>query len=460
MSPGILSGLLVAQSDRRLLELARTGHERAFEILVHRYRRQLLRYCRRMGLSDAPAEDVLQHALLQSWLALQRGTEVRELRPWLYRIVHNTAVNAMRSIREDQAPAEDGICSPAAQESELERRIAVREALRDVAALPPMQRDAILLSAVDGRSHEEVARALGITHGAVRGLLYRARVTLRDAAAALTPQPLIAWAAGLHRGAPAAEKLAELSTQGSGAGVGGVLLKGAAMAVTTAVLLAGGAVVPLHRHPAHGSGGLGVAPATADTGVPSVRTQGAADGPQSAAAGLPAVDGGSSGRGRADLRGGPASGARAMRSGLSPGGARHGETGSGGHGQRLSSDGGGSSPHADDRGSSVGSSRASHDGAGSGRSEPPVSGSDDSSASQTSTEPSHGSGSPGSESSQGSGSPRDSESPRPNESPPGSGSPGAPEVAPVEVARSGDRSGRDAVRARSPEAAPAIKPAD
>jgi hypothetical protein len=110
----------------------------------------------------------------------------------------------------------------------------VRQTLSDVAALPPMQREAMLMSAVDGRSHEEVADALGITHGAVRGLLYRARSTLRDAAAALIPQPLVSWAAGYaSRGAPTAERLAQLSAQGGGVGAGGMLVRGAAMTVTT-----------------------------------------------------------------------------------------------------------------------------------------------------------------------------------------------------------------------------------
>jgi hypothetical protein len=131
----------------------------------------------------------------------------------------------------------------------------VRQTLSDVAALPPMQREAMLMSAVDGRSHEEVADALGITHGAVRGLLYRARSTLRDAAAALIPQPLVSWAAGYaSRGAPTAERLVQLSAQGGGVGAGGMLVKGAAMTVTAAVLAAGVAVVPHHGKAAHRAG--------------------------------------------------------------------------------------------------------------------------------------------------------------------------------------------------------------
>ncbi|HEX7609470.1 MAG TPA: RNA polymerase sigma factor, partial [Solirubrobacteraceae bacterium] len=95
MSPRASTRLLATQSDQRLLELVANGHERAFEAVVNRYRKPLLSYCRRMGLADSRAEDVLQQSLLKAWLALKRGTDVRELRPWLYRVVHNTAINAI-----------------------------------------------------------------------------------------------------------------------------------------------------------------------------------------------------------------------------------------------------------------------------------------------------------------------------------------------------------------------------
>jgi RNA polymerase sigma factor (sigma-70 family) len=253
--------LLAAQSDQRLLELARRGHERAFEAVVQRYRRPLLRYCARMGLQDGAAEDVLQLALLRAWLALERQVEIRELRPWLFRIVHNTAVNALRGSREDRhAPVEDADGhARTAVESELERRIALRDALTGVAALPQMQRQAIVLSAFGGHSQEEVAEVLGVTDGAVRGLLYRARATLRGAAAAFTPQPLISWACGAGAAPPAAERLAELSGPVGAAGMAGVLVKGAAVAVTAAVVVAGSAVVHreragANRANAHGAG--------------------------------------------------------------------------------------------------------------------------------------------------------------------------------------------------------------
>jgi RNA polymerase sigma factor (sigma-70 family) len=250
MSPKLPARLLATQSDKRLVEMVGEGNERAFDALVQRYRRQLLRYCARMGLSEARAEDVLQHAFLQAWLALERGAEVRELKPWLYRVVHNAAVNALRSSARDHGPLAEveGLDSAPAVESELEHRIAVRAALSDVAALPQMQREALLMSAVDGRSHQEVANALGVTDGAVRGLLYRARATLRGAAAALTPQPLLSWGSGgASRVSQAASRLTELAGAGGGSDMGATLLKGAAVAVTGA-LAAGAVLGPLHHH--------------------------------------------------------------------------------------------------------------------------------------------------------------------------------------------------------------------
>jgi RNA polymerase sigma factor (sigma-70 family) len=254
MSPRISIRLLIGQSDERLLALAREGHERAFEALVHRYRRPLLRYCRRMGLADTRAEDVLQHSLLQAWLALSRGSEVRELKPWLYRIVHNAAVNAVRAGSERHEQLTDAMPARAAVAggADLDQRIAVRQTLSDVADLPQMQREAILLSAVAGQSHEQVAEVLGVTDGAVRGLLYRARATLRTAAAALTPQPLISWICG--GGAPTANRVAEAAAPVGASGMVAVVAKSAAVAVTAAVVVGGAAVVPLERHASHRSG--------------------------------------------------------------------------------------------------------------------------------------------------------------------------------------------------------------
>jgi RNA polymerase sigma factor (sigma-70 family) len=247
MSPSVSVHFLQTQSDARLLALARRGHERAFEALVNRYRKPLLAYCRRMLLPSARAEDALQQALLQAWMALRDGTEVRDARAWLFQITHNAALNTLRRSRYDYVELNESLVGAEAPESDLDRRIAVREALAGLAALPELQREALLRTAVEGRSHHEVAAALGLTDGAVRGLIYRARATLRAAATALTPTPFVTWAAAAgEHSAPLAQRLSEVAAGGGTAGVIGVLVKGGAAAVTAGALVAG--VSAVHPH--------------------------------------------------------------------------------------------------------------------------------------------------------------------------------------------------------------------
>src|SRR3954466_1098383 len=95
MSPLLSHAILRAQTDERLIELARERHERAFEALVERYRKPLHRHVRKL-LPEARAGDAWRQAFITAWTALQRGVEVREPRPWLYRIAQNAALNALR----------------------------------------------------------------------------------------------------------------------------------------------------------------------------------------------------------------------------------------------------------------------------------------------------------------------------------------------------------------------------
>ena len=191
-SPARLAGtsLLKLQSDERLVSLARDGHEQAFAAIVERYQVQLERYASRL-VGPTRAEDALQQAFVNVHSALTRDPEKTiELKPWLYRIVHNAALNTLRGSRDEQ-PLGDDTDRLGLSDDAIERRELLREALEAVAALPAQQRDAILLRELEGRSHDEIAVALGVTPGAARQQIFRARAALRAAATAVTPTPLL-----------------------------------------------------------------------------------------------------------------------------------------------------------------------------------------------------------------------------------------------------------------------------
>ena len=245
-SPARLAGasLLRLQSDERLVTLARDGHEQAFAAIVERYQAPLERYARRIAGTER-AEDAVQTAFVSAHRALVSDPERSiELRPWLYRIVHNASLNQLRGARDD-APL-DAAAFAALPDDAIERREQLREALDAVAALPPTQRDAILLRELEGRSHEEIAAALGVSKGAARQYLFRARGALRAAVTALTPYPLLERLLAAATGSGAAEAVAA-------GGAGALLVKASAGVLATGALVGGAVgtgVVHTHSHAA------------------------------------------------------------------------------------------------------------------------------------------------------------------------------------------------------------------
>src|SRR5919108_52864 len=201
---------LRTQSDERLVALVRAGHDEAFEAIVRRYRRPLLRHGRRM-LDHGQAEDVVQQALLSAWTGLRRGDEVRSLRPWLHTIVHNTALNAIRANGHEHAELSGSLSTGDVPHDELERRLSAKRTLAELATLPERQRTALVGMALEGRSQDEMARAIGLSEGALRQLVHRARTALRAAATAVTPMPTANWLAAVGaRTEPVGARVAEL----------------------------------------------------------------------------------------------------------------------------------------------------------------------------------------------------------------------------------------------------------
>lgn len=138
---------------------------------------RLRRYARALtGRTDA-ADDLVQETLqraLEKWRLWQRE---RDLRPWLFSIMHNLHVDGRRrdhriDFRDDDLPVP---VQRASQQDGLE----LRDLERALALLPTDQREVLLLVGLEELSYAEVARALKIPPGTVMSRLSRARVRLK-----------------------------------------------------------------------------------------------------------------------------------------------------------------------------------------------------------------------------------------------------------------------------------------
>jgi RNA polymerase sigma factor (sigma-70 family) len=156
--------------------------------VFERHRPALQRQAARLlYASGHEPDDVLQDVFLRVHVALRGGVVPLEPRAWLLRLVHNACIDELRRARtRPLGDVElDGVPSIAALlPDELARRAEARALLDDIHRLPERQRSVLVMSAIDGLSHEEVAGRLSTTVETTRSLLARARENLRRTAAA------------------------------------------------------------------------------------------------------------------------------------------------------------------------------------------------------------------------------------------------------------------------------------
>jgi RNA polymerase sigma factor (sigma-70 family) len=263
------TGLVARKSDAQLLAMARLGDDAAFEAIVGRYRSPLLRHCRRVA-GGSYAQDALQQAFLSAWRALRGECDVRDLRRWLFTIAHHSALRARREqdARLGELPGTlIGSGSPA---EDLERSVRVKETLAAIAALPPLERDALVSTAVHGRSGRDAAHALGVSENALRQLVFRARARTRAAVHVLLPVPLLSR---LSHGGRRATAIVSGAPAACSPETGGLLIKIAALAAVGALLGSQLTILPEkgQRRPATPSAGVTTRGAAARHVTPAAR---------------------------------------------------------------------------------------------------------------------------------------------------------------------------------------------
>ncbi len=148
-------------------------------------RPELHRYCARLMGSVIDGEDVVQDTFARAVAALQDLDEMPQLRPWLFRIAHNRALDLLRgrAVRKaEPIEAASGVADEANPDpvEVLMRQEAVKTAVSRFAELPTMQRSVVILKDVLDEQLSEIAALLDLTVDAVKGHLARGRARLRE----------------------------------------------------------------------------------------------------------------------------------------------------------------------------------------------------------------------------------------------------------------------------------------
>jgi RNA polymerase sigma-70 factor (ECF subfamily) len=183
------------ESDAVAVARARDGDSEAFRLLVERHSRGVYKVAFRITGRAEDAEDVVQETFLKAYRQLDRFEERSSIGTWLHRIAWNCAVDLLRARpKREQAeeaetleqmgapsagtPASGGAPSPERLMASVEVGDRVKSAMARLSAL---ERAAFVMRHYEGRTIDEISRALDIRENAAKHSIFRAVRKMRIA---------------------------------------------------------------------------------------------------------------------------------------------------------------------------------------------------------------------------------------------------------------------------------------
>jgi RNA polymerase sigma-70 factor (ECF subfamily) len=163
--------------------LAASGDRRAFERLYHLHAGRVFSLCARMVNDRTRAEELTQDVFVRAWEKLHLFRGEAAFGTWLHRMTVNVVLNARKTDGRQRSRFEDddegdGIDVLPARPATPGDRMDLEWA---IAKLPKGARRVFILHDIEGYKHEEIAELLGVTTGATKAQLHRARLLLREA---------------------------------------------------------------------------------------------------------------------------------------------------------------------------------------------------------------------------------------------------------------------------------------
>ena len=168
--------------EQQLVDACLAGREGAFDLVVDRHRRSVYQLCYRFVGNHEDASDLSQDVFLRAYRGLRSFRGQSSLATWLYRIGVNVCLNKVtvkKPITED-IDARQHVDT--VHESQVDRVLREERAVKvraAIAQLPPKQRATLVLRMYQELSHEEIAKILDSSVGAVKANFFHAMGNLK-----------------------------------------------------------------------------------------------------------------------------------------------------------------------------------------------------------------------------------------------------------------------------------------
>ncbi len=171
---------IVTLSDEQLVEIVRTTSKERFAEIVNRYQVKLLRYATQLVHDEQKASDVVQDAFVKAYINLNGFDVKKKFSSWIYRIVHNEAMNVIKKYHKETPLVFDmDIRSDENVELDYTKKELIEHAQSCLGDMPVLYSEPLALYYIDEKSYDEISDILRIPMGTVATRIGRAKKLMK-----------------------------------------------------------------------------------------------------------------------------------------------------------------------------------------------------------------------------------------------------------------------------------------
>lgn len=168
-------------SDKEIIEKIRTSDKELYAVIIDRYQKKLLRYAYNLTKDENKATDIVQESFIKAFINLNSFHIEKNFSSWIYRIVHNQAINITKKYQKETPllenwdfKSEDDVEGDF-QEKEIKENVEV--CLKEI---PVLYSEPISLYYIEEKSYEEISDILRIPMGTVATRINRAKKLMKN----------------------------------------------------------------------------------------------------------------------------------------------------------------------------------------------------------------------------------------------------------------------------------------
>ena len=151
-----------------------------FQELYQKYAQDVFRFAFFLSGNRADAEDIASETFVRAWNA-PGGIRQSTVKAYLLVIARNCYLQGLRRSGRHSPLEQDFVDSRQSLHDPIEQRAELEDVMHDLQELPEVDRAALLMSAAEEMSYEQIAETLGLSLGAVKTKIHRARLKLEQA---------------------------------------------------------------------------------------------------------------------------------------------------------------------------------------------------------------------------------------------------------------------------------------